>query len=118
MEKTLEQVEELVDTLHQYVNNRFEGAKLTAIEKASEAAADVTASILSGLVWFLFLIFLGIGLAYFLNEVLDSMGWSYMCIALFYFVLGILFWRLRSHFFQVPIMNRMIQKLNKEHEED
>ena len=118
MEKTLEQVEELVHTLHAYVNNRFEGAKLTAIEKASEAASNVTASILSGLVWFLFLIFLGIGLAFFLNEALGSMGWSFMCIALFYLVLGILFWRFRSRIFQVPIMNSMIEKLNKDHEEN
>ena len=118
MEKTLEQVEELVHTLHAYVNNRLEGAKLTAIEKASEAAADVTASILSGFVWFLFLIFLGISLAFFMNEVLGNMGWSFMCIAIFYLVLGPIFWRFRSRFFQVPIMNRMIEKMNKGHEEN
>ena len=118
MEKTLEQVEELVHTVHAYVNNRFEGAKLTTIEKTSEAAADVTARILAGLVWFLFLIFLGISLAFFLNDLFGSMGWSFMCIAAFYLVLGFVFWRFRGQLFQVPFMNSMIQKLNRKDEEN
>jgi hypothetical protein len=118
MENTFEQVEELAHTLKSYVNTRFEGAKLTVIEKVSEAASDVTARILAGLVWFLFLIFLGISLAYFLNEWWGSVGWSFLCIAVFYLLVGILLLRLRVRLFQLPMMNKMIQKLHQENEED
>ena len=118
MEKTFEQVEELAESLQAYVNTRFEGAKLTVIEKVSEAAAEVTARILAGLVWFLFLIFLGISLAYFLNVWLRSVGLSFLCVAVFYLLLGIALVKFRVQIFQLPMMNRMIQKMYKEHEED
>ena len=57
MEKTFARVEELADTIKEYVNTRIESVKLSAAEKSSAVVANILAGIFVAGV---FLFFIGI----------------------------------------------------------
>jgi Fe2+ transport system protein B len=118
MEKTFDRVEELADTIKEYVNSRIESVKLSVAEKSSAVIANVVAGIIVALVFFFFIIFASIALSFGLGEWIGKTWAGFLIVAGLYLLLGIVVWAARGKIIRLPLMNAIIQQLFNKEEED
>lgn len=119
MEKAFAQVEELADTVKEYVNTRMESVKLNAAEKSSGIVATIIAGILVATVFLCFLIFGSVALALGLGDWIGQPWAGFLIVAFLYLLIGVVVWFARVKIIQLPIMNALIRQLfNEEYEED
>jgi len=120
MEKTFARVEELADTIKEYVNTRIESVKLSAAEKTSGVIANVLAGIVVALVFLFFVIFASVALSLGLGEWIGKTWAGFLIVAGLYLLIGIIVWAARGKMIRLPLMNAMIRQLsgNDEEEED
>jgi hypothetical protein len=118
MEKTFARVEELADTIKEYVNTRIESVKLSAAEKSSFVVANVLAGIFVAVVFLFFIVFASVALAFGLGEWIGKTWAGFLIVAGLYLLIGIVVWAGRGKLIRLPLMNAMIQQLFKKDEED
>ena len=120
MEKTFARLEELADTVKEYVNTRIEAVKLSAAEKTSAVMANVLAGVVVALVFVFFVIFASVALSLGLGEWIGKTWAGFLIVAGLYLLIGIVVWMARGKLIRLPLMNAMIQQLsgNNEEEED
>ena len=124
MEKTFARVEELADTIKEYVNTRIESVKLSAAEKSSAVIANVLAGLIVALVFFFFIIFASIALSFGLGEWIGKTWAGFLIVAFLYLLAGIVVWAARGKIIRLPLMNALIRQLfsneddNEDHEKD
>lgn len=111
MEKTIYQIEELTNTIKEYLNTRIESLKLSAAEKASGAVANLSAVIILFVVFLLVLIFASIGLALVLNEHLAKSWMGFELVAGIYLFVALIIWLARGKMIRLPILNTLIKQL-------
>jgi hypothetical protein len=119
MEKTFARVEELADTLKEYVNIRIESVKLNAAEKSSVVIANLIAGIIVAMVFLFFIIFASVALSYGLGEWIGNTWAGFLIVATLYLIFGVVVWFARVKIIRLPIMNALIEQLfSKDDEED
>jgi hypothetical protein len=119
MEKAYAHIEELADSVKEYVNTRVESAKLTLAEKSSAMIANLAAGMVVAVVFLFFLIFAGIALALVLGEWIGQNWAGFGIVAGIYGLLAIIVWFARGRLIRLPVMNAMIKQLfGNEDEED
>ncbi len=120
MEKTFARVEELADTIKEYVNTRIESVKLSAAEKTSAVVANILAGVFVALVFLFFFIFASVALSLGLGEWIGKTWAGFLVVAVLYLLIGIIVWAARGKIIRLPLMNAMIRQLsgNDEEEED
>jgi len=120
MEKTFARLEELADTVKEYVNTRIEAVKLSAAEKTSAVMANVLAGVVVALVFVFFVIFASVALSLGVGEWIGKTWAGFLIVAGLYLLIGIVVWMARGKLIRLPLMNAMIQQLsgNNEEEED
>ncbi len=118
MEKAFAKVEELADTIKDYVNTRIESVKLNAAEKSSAVIANIIAGVIVAVVFIFFAIFAGAALSFGLGVWLGSTWLGFLIVACFYLLLGIVVWFARGKIIRLPIMNALVQQLFKNDDEE
>ena len=119
MEKTFAKVEELADTVKEYVNNRIESAKLTVAEKGSAVVAVLIAGLIIAAIFTFFIVFAGVAFALLLGGWMGKTWAGFLIVAGLYLLLGIVIWAARDKLIRQPIMNALIKQLfGQEDEED
>ncbi len=121
MEKTFARVEELADTIKDYVNTRIESAKLSAAGKISAVLANVLAAIAVAFVFFFFIIFAGIALSFGLGEWIGKTWAGFLIVAGLYGLAGVIIWSARGKLIRLPIMNALLRQFSgneEDHEEN
>lgn len=119
MEKVFAKMEELTDSVKEYVNTRVESVKLSVAEKSSALVANLVAGMLVAAVFLFFLIFAGIALALVLGEWTGKMWAGFLIVAGIYLLFGIIVWIAREKIIRLPVMNAMIKQLfSTDDEED
>lgn len=119
MEKVFAKMEELTDSVKEYVNTRVESVKLSVAEKSSALVANLVAGMLVAAVFLFFLIFAGIALALVLGEWTGKMWAGFLIVAGIYLLFGIIVWIAREKIIRLPVMNAMIKQLfSNDDEED
>ena len=118
MEKTFERVEELADTIKEYVNTRINSVKLSVAEKSSAVIANVLAGLIVACVFVFFIIFASIALSFGLGEWIGKTWAGFLIVAGLYLLAGIIVWSGRGKIIRLPIMNAMIRQLFSKDEEE
>ena len=119
MEKVFAKMEELTDSVKEYVNTRVESVKLYVSEKSSALVANLVAGMLVAAVFLFFLIFAGIALALVLGEWTGKLWAGFLIVAGIYLLFGIIVWIAREKIIRLPVMNAMIKQLfSNDDEED
>jgi hypothetical protein len=118
MEKTFAKVEELADTVKEFVNNRIESAKLTAAEKGSAVVAVLIAGLIVAVIFTFCIVFAGVALSLVLGEWIGKTWAGFLIVAGFYLLLGIIIWAARDKIIRLPIMNVLIKQLFREENEE
>lgn len=81
----------LIETIKLYIDKRIQLFKLEAQEKAAEIIATLLLVFLTGLMFFLMLIFISLALGNYLNQLLNSTYLGYAVLAGFFLLLLLLF---------------------------
>ena len=118
MEKAFAKMEELADTLKEYVNARIGSVKLSIAEKSSVIAANVLAGMVVAVVFFFFIIFAGTALAFGLGEWIGKTWAGFLIVACLYLLIGIIVWTARERIIRLPIMNALIKQLFRNDDEE
>ncbi len=121
MEKAFAKVEELADTIKEYVNTKIESVKLTTAEKTSTVIANLIAGFAVAVFFILIVIFAGVAIGFGLGELLGKTWLGFLIVTGLYFLLGIIIWFARGRLIRLPIMNGLIRQLFKnesQNEED
>jgi Zn-dependent protease with chaperone function len=118
MEKAFAKVEELADTVKDYVNTRIESAKLSIAEKSSAVIANMIAALIVAGVFMFFIVFSSIALAFGLGEWIGKAWAGFLIVALLYLVFGIIVWFARNKLIRLPLMNTFIKQLFSEEDEE
>lgn len=97
----------MIDTLFEravdYCVTSFELSKLKAIDKISSVVSTIIHNLIVCIIMLSFLLFLNIGIALWLGEVLGKVYFGLLVVAAFYLVLGLV-----SHFFMREWLKRLV----------
>ena len=118
MEKAFAKVEELADTVKDFVNIRIESAKLSIAEKSSAVFANLIAGLIVAAVFMFFVVFSSIALAFGLGEWIGKTWAGFLIVSLLYLFIGIIVWFARVKLIQLPIINAFIKQLFSEEDEE
>lgn len=118
MEKAFAKIEELADSIKDYVNTRIESAKLSVAEKSSMIIANVMAAMIAAVVFLFFIIFAGTALAFGLGEWIGRTWAGFLIVAGLYLLIGIIVWTAREKIIRLPIMNALIRQLFRNDDEE
>lgn len=111
LKQEFNKAEELAMQLKAYVNTEIELVKLTLAEKLSKLLSNFIALIFVGVVFFLFILFTSLSLAYLIGEWTGKIWIGFLMVAVIYLLMGIITWLTREKLLQVPIMNAIIRQL-------
>lgn len=116
MEKIITGAEEIAGTLKDYLHTRIESVKLGVAEKSSAVISNLVAGALVAAVFFFFLLFSGMALSFALALWLHATWAGFLITAFIYLLLGIICWKARARWIQLPVMNAIIRSLYKKEE--
>jgi hypothetical protein len=108
MEEQETVIESLVENVEKYTATTIELAKLKSILKTSDVLSNIAVMLVLLVVAFLAIVFLSIGAAFWLGELLGSVYTGFLFVAGFYVVAGILLYLLRKRIIKGPVSNALI----------
>lgn len=109
MKLKLEKIEELITDIKSYTNSSIEIIKLETVQHTSSIIANLISGMLVGMMIFLFVLFLSLGICLFLSDLFDSYYLGYGSVAGLYLLLSIIFIVGRKKMLFNPIRNKIIQ---------
>lgn len=118
MENVFTTVEEIAIDIKEYINNRIAGMKLSVAEKTSQVLANLWAGMIVIMVFFFFMIFAGIALSFGLGEWIGKTWAGFLVVAILYLLIGMIVWTARGRLLRKPIMNKLIQQLFNDAEDE
>ncbi len=111
MEKAFGKIEEMVETLKEYVDTRIEIVKLRTAARSSAIIANLIAAIIASIFILIFIIIASIAIAIWLGAWLGNAWLGYLIVAGIHLLLGIIVWMARGKFIRIPVMNSIIKQL-------
>jgi len=106
-------LEEITDSLKEYLLLNFEILKLEVTERISVIGSSLTAMLLVGLSVFMFVFTMSIGLGFYLSALLGDAYSGFAIIAAFYFLLAIALIVGRKKLIERPLRDKIIEKIMK-----
>jgi hypothetical protein len=102
MENTLVKIEDLTNTIKEYVSLRY----VEAVDSVKQIFSTIASLIISGifilLFVFIFILFTSLAVASYASEWYGHQWFGYALIAIFYLLLMIIFWYLKAKLFKLP----------------
>lgn len=106
-------LEEITDSVKEYLLLNFEILKLEATERISVIGASLTATLLVGISVFMFVFTLSIGLGFYISALLGNAYSGFAVIAAFYFILAFVLFIGRKKLIEKPLRDKIIEKITK-----
>jgi integral membrane sensor domain MASE1 len=111
MEKAFGKIEEMVETLKEYVDTRIEIVKLKTAAKGSAIIANLVAAIIASVFILIFIIIVSIGLAVWLGAWLGNPWLGFLIVGVLHLLIAIIMWKIREKLIRIPVMNSIIKQL-------
>jgi hypothetical protein len=110
---TLTLIESLINKSHEYVETRLDLFKLKLLDKSSQVASTVASGIALFVIGFNFFIFFNIGLALLIGDLVGKSYWGFFILAVFYALIGFIFYKNRDRLFKTPILGMFLKKIGE-----
>ena len=110
---TLTLLESLISKSHEYVETRLDLFKLKMVDKSTEVASTIASGIALFVTGFIFFIFFNIGLALLIGDLVGKSYWGFFILAVFYALIGIIFYKSRNKLLKRPILGMFLKKIGK-----
>jgi hypothetical protein len=104
-------IETLIDRAKSYAETRLHILRLKGIDKLSAIISLIVSMIAVLLISFIFVMFLSIGIAIYLGELLGNYYFGFLIMAAFYLITGLLLFKFRDKWLKAPIVNSLIKSL-------
>lgn len=111
MENQLDFIEPLFEKAENYGKTNFLLFKLKALNKASTLIASFISHSMTVLFFLIFLIFINIGAAFWLGDLLGKTYYGFFCIALFYLLVSSVTYFFIHNIIKKQIINSIINQL-------
>ena len=118
MEKAFGKIEEMVETLKEYVDTRIEIVKLKTAARSSAIIANLVAAIVASLFVIFFIILVSTALSIWLGAWLGNAWLGFIIVGTLHLLLGIIVWKGRERIIRIPVMNSIIKQMFPSKKED
>jgi len=113
MEDNAKLIESLFEKATEYGKTSFELVKLKGVDKASDAVSSFVPYTIAIVFIASFMLFLNLGLALWLGEILGQMYYGFLLVAAFYGVIGIFIHLVMHKWIKGKVGNRFIEQILK-----
>ena len=107
-------IQQIIQHVEKYVSTTVELYKLKAYQKVAEIATTVITSVLMAFFGILFLIFVSIGLAVYLGEIMGRMHYGFMIVAGIYLLLAVIIYMLSKKVLKDKFNTMIVRKIFKD----
>ena len=107
-------IQQIYQHVEQYVATTAELYKLKAFQKVAKVATSVITSVLMAFFGILFLLFVSIGLAVYLGEVMGRMHYGFMIVAGIYLLLAIIIYALSARVLKDKFNTMIVRQIFKD----
>ena len=104
-------IEEISDSLKQYLQLNYEIIKLEATERTSVISSVLVSSLVIGVTMFLFVLALSIGAGFYLSTLFGQLYLGFAIIAGFYLLLALVLFVFRKKLIENPFRDKIIRKI-------
>ena len=104
---------ELIDTVKDYVNTRYDLTRLKIIHAASDIMASIIASFFLIVTGLFFLFFISYATASYLCDVTETKSGGYFIVAGFYLVVALVLLAIKKNSIHIPLENHFIRQFLK-----
>ena len=111
MEHTTTLVETLLERATEYGKSSLELVKLKTLDKSSDVASTIVPQILVYALLMLFMLFLNLGLAFWLGEVFGKIYYGFLVVAGFYCLVAIIFYFFMRKWIKKMVRNYIIKQV-------
>jgi len=105
----LEEINNIRKDILEYVDVRLDLIRLHTAENISRLLSQVATLAVIGYLLFFILIFISFGVAYFFGEIFNSNILGFFCVAVFYFLILVVFLLFRKKIIERPIIQAMVK---------
>jgi fatty acid desaturase len=113
MEGNRTMIESLLERIAEYGKTSFELAKLKLLDKTSDIVSSFISHSVVVVFILSFLFFLNLGIAFWLGEILNSIYYGFLIVAVFYGVIAIVFHFIMHNWIKKIVINYIIKKILK-----
>ena len=113
MEDQTNIIETLLERATEYGKSGYELAKLKALDKSSDVLSTLTANSVVLIILSSFILFLNLGLAFWLGEILGRIYFGFFVVAAFYGISGILIYFFLHDWIKKVVSNKFINQVLK-----
>ncbi len=109
--QTTNNIGELTKNIKEYGYTQYEFIRLSVILRVSAIAADLVSNILVVCLFFLFLLFISLGLGFYISTLMGSYFYGFSIIAAFYLLVGlIVIWK-KETLILPSLRDKLVQEL-------
>lgn len=106
-------IETLLERATEYGKSGYELAKLKALDKSSDVLSTLTANSVVLIILSSFILFLNLGLAFWLGEILGRIYFGFFVVAAFYGISGILIYFFLHDWIKKVVSSKFISQVLK-----
>ena len=106
-----EKIEVLVESINRYLKSNCELIKLEATERTSVIGSSIISNLLIGLVGILLIVFLSLGVSFYISFRMGDSYSGFIIVAAFYFILGFILMIGRKALMERPLRDKIIRKI-------
>ncbi len=108
-----ENIETLFESIKEYGETHIDLVKLRMADRATDIISSLIANFLVLLALSMFMVILNIGIALLIGELLGKMYYGFFVLAVFYLIIGLIFNKMKSKWFQSPVGDMLVKKMFK-----
>ena len=112
MENITATIEDLANRAEVYGKTTLELLKCNAVSSTADIFSSLAVKIAISIVAAMFLLFVNIGLAFYMGEILGEVFYGFFAVSLIYFLLAIILYLGRNSLIKTPASNFIISKMN------
>jgi hypothetical protein len=113
MEENTNLIDELIEKTVEYGKSSLELAKLKAIDKTSDSISSVFAHSVVIVILVAFMLFLSLGVAFWLGKIMGEIHLGFFAVAIFYCITAILIYLFMLKWIKKHIGNTIIKQILK-----
>ncbi|WP_046744347.1 hypothetical protein [Kordia zhangzhouensis] len=118
MESTASHIESIYKKAKAYTETSIALYKLNAVDKAADVASSLVSWLVFGSIGVLFLLFVNIGISFYIGQLLGATYLGFLIVSLFYLIVGICVYIFNKDLITKPITNFVISKLTSANKEE
>lgn len=110
IQEVKERADNLFDHVKEYVEARYNLVVLETSNKVTDILSSIAVAVVVGLVGLFVLLFLSLAAAWWIGETTGSPALGFLLVAVFYALVAVLLYAVRTKFIKLPVLNALIKK--------